>query len=83
MTYLLEVFDYRVSEEDSVRVRTYDSRHGLANGLKRMANDYINRIAIMYMEKPSVSIYYTSCGRATVDIYGDECIEISINLIGI
>lgn len=83
--YVMQVYDYRFSEDDAVRARTYSSIHDLAHDLKQIANKYINEIAFGKGEKPDVCCYkIPHAGMANIDIYdGDECVAYCIYVIGI
>lgn len=84
-TYVMKVYDYRLSEEDAVRVMTYSSIRDLVHDLKQIANKYINKIAFVNGEKPDVCCYkILHTGIANIDIYGgDECVVYCIYVIGI
>lgn len=84
-TYVMKIYDYRLSEDDAVRVRTYSSIRDLVYDLKQMANKYINEIAFDNGEKPDVCCYkIPHAGMANIDIYGgDGCVVYCIYVIGI
>lgn len=83
MNCVMKVFDYRISKEDAIHAKVYSSMDDLVRDIKRIANTYIDEIAIVYGLKPKVRCWKINLGIGFIDIYDDDCVVGCIQLIGV